>query len=840
MTATSETAKALQLAKLGIYVFPVLVTDDPENPYKKLKRPAIPYAHKEGDPLYKKCKGECGRFGHGFYDATLDPGVIQDFFERYPKARVGVYAGKSGLALADFDVKRDANGTIKVNGLDNFFGKWWEYEDTFRFQSVSESGGEQWVFEAPDGLNLPPKADYRGIKGMDRRTGPSYSVWNGPVPSSRDEFKTAPEWLLDTSTVRSEVQFEGTVKEWFEGLEPGEPSEQVRKAIKRAEYLFVSQGNDLSHSDLIERSYEAIRLGAERHSGVPVLLETLERLATSREGDHSRNPDEWAYEFQEGLASGITKAGDTIALAKSIPPFNVSLIPQSVDSAFFTDRIADVGDLRTLAGKLQREGVEDLATLSVLWGSVATRDAAREFGLENTWSMICRNRDNPAPLTENPSLADVTTVHAGTSLLTPEERALVADHPTFIDDYLTASYLAKGYNNRAIDVPAAWTLLNLVYGTRAFLPMSKKLEMNTWHIILAPSGSGKSTALEFYNHIADTFTIEQETRYRVAANSSPDGLEVSLLEREDLPTVVYADEASGWLKNIAKKDWMSSLTDRLSEWYDGHVFGSNNLARKEYRGKSANTSLGMLMAATPELFTKLLDSEMFEQGFLARVNWSWAEDAPEDDESRYFMDFVEFSDHARVPVQALEVLTSMAAMKACLPDGVVRVGVEAGVQARLATAGKLMADVAKAYDEANSGVTSPSARRTGPQTAWKCAALLALSAGRTEINMVDALTALTYVETWFDTLFRVVEAAGNGDFNRDVDEIEKYVRSRPQGVTRPALLYRFRNMIVRSPRELDDRVDFLLSSGRITRKDGEGKVKYEVNGTADKQKETEQ
>ena len=57
------------------------------------KRPAIPSAHPEGDPLRGVCKGECGADGHGLHDATADIGRATEWGRRWRRENWGVRTG---------------------------------------------------------------------------------------------------------------------------------------------------------------------------------------------------------------------------------------------------------------------------------------------------------------------------------------------------------------------------------------------------------------------------------------------------------------------------------------------------------------------------------------------------------------------------------------------------------------------------------------------------------------------------------------------------------------------------------------------------------------------------
>jgi hypothetical protein len=89
--------RALAYPLLGWQVFPCA---------PGLKVPAIPAAH----PAGSTCTGECGRDGHGFYDATTDPGRIRQWWRRYPGANVAVRTGAPGPDVLDIDIGKTGNG----------------------------------------------------------------------------------------------------------------------------------------------------------------------------------------------------------------------------------------------------------------------------------------------------------------------------------------------------------------------------------------------------------------------------------------------------------------------------------------------------------------------------------------------------------------------------------------------------------------------------------------------------------------------------------------------------------------------------------------------------------
>ncbi len=84
---------ALAAAARGWPVFPLIPGG---------KTPAIRAVHPAGHP----CRGECGRWGHGFHDATCEPDVIRAWWACRPRANYGISTGPVHLAVIDLDTPK--------------------------------------------------------------------------------------------------------------------------------------------------------------------------------------------------------------------------------------------------------------------------------------------------------------------------------------------------------------------------------------------------------------------------------------------------------------------------------------------------------------------------------------------------------------------------------------------------------------------------------------------------------------------------------------------------------------------------------------------------------------
>jgi len=100
-TPTNTLQMALRLASDGWHVFPISSGS---------KMPLLPKAHDvKKNPELRRCRGECGRDGHGAWDGTTDPDKIRKWWGNHPTANIGANLGDDRIA---FDVDLNHGGTF--------------------------------------------------------------------------------------------------------------------------------------------------------------------------------------------------------------------------------------------------------------------------------------------------------------------------------------------------------------------------------------------------------------------------------------------------------------------------------------------------------------------------------------------------------------------------------------------------------------------------------------------------------------------------------------------------------------------------------------------------------
>ncbi|WP_416970090.1 bifunctional DNA primase/polymerase [Streptomyces sp. 4F14] len=176
---TLALAHALSAAERGLSVIPL----------SRTKLPALRSPHRLDPPGTPPCHGECGRPGHGVYDATTDPARIRALFAVAPWATgYGIACGLSPHHLigVDLDTKGDTDSTAALREL--------ALRHLFTIPPtvvvLTPSGGRHLWLTGPPDVVVPNSAG-RLAPGIDIRGAGGYLVG----PGSRTDhgvYGTAP------------------------------------------------------------------------------------------------------------------------------------------------------------------------------------------------------------------------------------------------------------------------------------------------------------------------------------------------------------------------------------------------------------------------------------------------------------------------------------------------------------------------------------------------------------------------------------------------------------------------------------------------------------------------
>ena len=181
MSGDNLGARALEYAVQGLEVFPLLRGD---------KWPAIRSPHPVGSRERFECHGTCGRFGHGFYDATTDLGVIANWWLRNPRYNIGIRPPDGGVIL---DVDLRAGGD---KALAQLVAKHSPLPETLTARTAT--GGELLWFWA----GIDPPYRQKLCPGVDLKHRKGYVV---APPSWRSDVRDNYTWTNSVDPVYAPV-----------------------------------------------------------------------------------------------------------------------------------------------------------------------------------------------------------------------------------------------------------------------------------------------------------------------------------------------------------------------------------------------------------------------------------------------------------------------------------------------------------------------------------------------------------------------------------------------------------------------------------------------------------
>ncbi|WP_370413872.1 bifunctional DNA primase/polymerase [Streptomyces fradiae] len=178
-TAALALAHALTAAERGLPVIPL----------SRTKLPALRSPHR-GEHRSVTCRGECGRPGHGVYDATTDPAAVRALFAAAPWATgYGIACGRPPHRLIGVDLDVREGGPDGVAALDALARRH-EFAVPPTVTVLTPGGGRHlWLTGPPE--TVVPNSASRLAPGVDIRGAGGYLVGPGSL-GAHGTYRLAP------------------------------------------------------------------------------------------------------------------------------------------------------------------------------------------------------------------------------------------------------------------------------------------------------------------------------------------------------------------------------------------------------------------------------------------------------------------------------------------------------------------------------------------------------------------------------------------------------------------------------------------------------------------------
>ena len=503
--------------------------------------------------------------------------------------------------------------------------------------------------------------------------------------------------------------------------------------------------------------------------------------------------------------------------------------PQVV--GLYMEQPAHNADLSKLLWKLEmellREGLTPEEVFSVARHAKCNKyhspDRAKRIDADgDLWRDVQRAAQSfRAEAEATPYVPERITTDAGTarfvpvtiSLLTPEEREVVAMEPTFIDAYVAWAQ-SKTDGALGYQIAGAFTILSSVFSDWGYaIPRYGKMGLNLWFMLLGETTlTRKSTSRQLMLRVIRKYEQFGGYQIDIGSDATPEGVTAVLAERDKKTSLLHRDEVQGMFKDFMNKTYMASAAERFTELYDGHVPVVIRSSKEKRQSERAETNFIMYLMGITSRTADVLTTEYFRSGFLARFIYVTA-DAP--DRSRELED-IQQADEYEVSVKD-GVMDDMVSKLFQSVTYWQKKGKPNPRPIRLSQAALErfnqykweMGNVAENHSEAES--IEPSRQRLA-LSVWKCAILLSMADKAEEVKLRHILIAIHYSEEWFQNLITMAGAISASEWQRDVDQLEAYVVDRGGRVRYEEAYRRFNN---KKKREFDDIIEALRSQARV-------------------------
>lgn len=479
--------------------------------------------------------------------------------------------------------------------------------------------------------------------------------------------------------------------------------------------------------------------------------------------------------------------------------------------------------------ELYRIGLEDRAVMTLAWGAMTNKYVNDPRGYAGLWAEamkakaymgVASGESESAEITQEEIEKYVSAEAKTYNFLTVEEAEEVAKSVNFVDEWVN-------WASKATDAPveyhrtSALTILSTIYSqyghVRPSFARNKRegMKLNVWFMTLGRSTKErKSTARGLMLHLLERLGGD-DREYLFPEDFTPSSLSLLLPDWKDLSVLYARDETQGLFKELLNQSYMSGGVEAMTKLYDGRSPSRARATGDRKVTKSVPVSFIMYLTGILDETTDVLTLKDFKSGFLTRFVYTTAsrpenyeqpsiEQAPpdtEEDEGDSVLDG--FINRFQMNRNYWEAYAG---------DSTTRIYVEEDAWARYQQFEKDVWEAAANTTSHREAVSANSDRMI--ISVLKISAVLAMDERSGNVKMHHMLQAIGYAGEWFRNLELIASMISQSEWERDVNELEKFIAGKGGRCT---YAQAYRNFADKKPQEFDQMVQSLTDRGSCER-----------------------
>lgn len=366
------------------------------------------------------------------------------------------------------------------------------------------------------------------------------------------------------------------------------------------------------------------------------------------------------------------------------------------------------------------------------------------------------------------------------TLLTDEQRKLVAENPGFVDRWVAeASTHLHPRTPRQYLVALAYMVLAACMGNKVGIvsPGSTRRQDSSLYVLnLGPSTTGKTEAKQYAMRYIEAFHKESSEKVYVGSNATAEGLLKVLKDYDGRSALMVTDEVSSKFKEWSQRgSAQSSMYEMELALFDSEVPVALRATQGAGNDQSVRVAFSQYSQGTPIEVFKHVTTSFLRSGYTARFITIMA-DAPEIDPSDYLN--AEQGDDGRnqendpVPAKTAKHFYDVIKRAPNLPNSNRTPRFTDEAFDLFKTMRWVLVENALGHKEPD--IARIHAERLSV-IAHRVMALTAFERESTEIEAIDVLRVVRDVESWWGFTLQMIRSVSASEFSKAQDDLLAWI-----------------------------------------------------------------